>query len=159
MSAADGTIILTPNPKGTFINGIVSGTPKPGTVLQIVPGTAKVGNRLTWRVPTLAADGERTLIAVLIEDNLQGKTVSDAYVTGTECTLYCPVPGEELNVLFNNVAGTGDDVAVGDKLIVDTGTGKFNVTTGTPESEPFHATEAVTDPTADTLVSAIFSGQ
>lgn len=158
MSAADGTIILTPNPKGTFINGIVSGTPKPGTCLQITPGTAKVGNKLTWRVPTLAADGERALTAILVEDNLQGKLVTDAFVDGDECTLYVPAVGEEINVLFNNVAGTGDDVAVGDKLIVDTGTGKFNVTTGSPESEPFVATESVTDPTADTLVAAIFTG-
>ena len=159
MAAADGTIILTPNPKGTFINGIVAGTPKPGTCMQISPEVAKVGNRLTWRVPTLAADGERTLIAVLVEDSLQGKLVTDAFVTGTECTLYVPAEGEELNILHNNVAGTADDVAVGDKLIVDTGTGKFNVTTGSPESEPFIATEAVTDPTADTLISAIYTGK
>jgi hypothetical protein len=142
-----GTIVVTPAPKGVFITGIISGTPKPGTMLQIQAGTAKVNGSFTWEVFNGAADGERTLVAILVEDSLQGKLVSDAFVTGTLGTLYCPVPGEQLQVLFNNVAGTADDVAIGDKMIVDDGTGKFNVTTGSPESEPFIALEALTDPT------------
>jgi hypothetical protein len=159
MSVSDQTIIRTPNPKGTFINCIIDGTPKPGTCMQIKAATAAVGGRMTYEVAAPGGDGQRALMAILVEDSLQGKTVSDAYVTGTNATLYCPVPGEELNILFNNVSGTADDVAIGDLLILDNGTGKFNVTTGTVESEPFQALEAITDPTADTLLAAIFTGQ
>jgi len=153
-----GTIVVTPAPKGVFITGVISGTPKPGTMLQIDVSEAKISGNFTWEVFNGAADGERTLVAILVEDSLQGKTVDDAFASGTLGTLYCPVPGEQLQVLFNNVAGTADDVAVGDKLIVNDGTGKFNVTTGSPESEPFLALEALVDPTADALLHVMYTG-
>lgn len=152
------TIVVSGAPAGRFLEGIISGTPKPGTMMQVQAGTAAVNGRMTWEVFNGAADGERTLVAILIEDSLQGKTVDDAFVTGTQGRLYCPIPGDELQVLHNNVSGTADDVAIGDKLIVDDGTGKFNVTTGSPESEPFIALEAKVDPTADSLVHVYYTG-
>lgn len=152
------SIILSADPKGVFLEGIISGTPKPGTCMQIKAATEPVGGRHTWEVFNGAADGEQTLVAVLLEDSLQGKTITDAYVSGDRCFLYVPVPGEELQVLLQDVAGTGDDHAIGDKLIIDDGTGKLIATTGTPEMEPFIVLETITDPTADTLCHAMYTG-
>ncbi len=151
-------IIVSANPEGKFLEGIVSGTPKPGTVMEI-SGFTMVGGKFTWRVYQPGTDGKRRLIAVLLENNLEGKTASDAYVTGTRCFLYCPLPGEELNMLLADVAGTGDDHTAGETLIVDTGTGKLIATTGSPESEPFRLLETITDPTSDTLAHCMYTGQ
>lgn len=61
-------------------------------------------------------------------------------------------------MLLLNIAGTADDHALGELLMVDNGTGKLIATTGTPECEPFVLLEAVTDPVADTLAWTMFSG-
>lgn len=154
------TILLTPEPRGRFITGIISGTPKPGTVMQLAAATEPVNGNYTYEVYNQAADGNRPqgAIYVLLEDDLQGKTDADAYVSGTLGKLYCPLPGDELRMLLANIAGTGDTFAIGDKLIVDDGTGKLVATTGTPESEPFTVKEtASTALTADTLVHCEFS--
>lgn len=158
MAASDNKILLSADPKGRFVEGIISGTPKPGTCMQIKAATEPVNGRFTWEVYNRASDGDRYLVAVLLEDSLQGKTVSDAYVTGTYGRLYCPVPGDELNMLLQDVAGTGDDHAIGDLLIIDDGTGKLIATTGGPEAEPFIVAETKTDPTADHLTHCIFTG-
>ena len=100
------------------------------------------------------------LVAILLPDGLRGQIATTAYVAGERCFMYCPVAGEEMNVLLQDVAGTADDFVVGDRLIVDDSTGKFLATTGTAadKSEPFVVLQAVTDPTADTLVRAIYTG-
>ena len=156
--AKGNEIVVSAEPMGRFLEGTVDGTPKPGTVMEIVPATEPTGGRHKWRVYQPGTDGEQRLIAVLLPDHLQGKTATDAYVDETRCFLYCPVAGEELNMLFADVAGTADDVAIGDVMIVDTGTGKLIATTGSPESEPFIALETVTDPTADHLVHCMYTG-
>ena len=61
-------------------------------------------------------------------------------------------------MLLQDVAGTGDSHAIGDRFIVDNGTGKLIATTGTPESEPFILMETVAAPTADALAHVIFTG-
>ena len=106
----------------------------------------------------MAADGDRIPIIVLREDYLQGKAATEAYAAGDRCFLYVPATGEELNVLKMDVAGTGDDFRIGDKLIVDDGTGKVLLSASTPESEPFICLETVTDPTADQLVHVMYTG-
>lgn len=156
--ASGNEIIVSANPRGVFLEGIVDGTPKPGTIMQIKAATAAVNGRFTWEVFDAGADGDQRLIAVLLPDSLQGKTASDAYVDGDRCFLYVPAPGEELNVLVADISGTGDDWAIGDLLIVDDGTGKLIATTGSPESEPFIGLEAVTDPTADHLLHVMYTG-
>lgn len=155
MSRGSG-IIISADPKGEFKEGIVSGTPKPGTVMEISSFTM-VGGRFTWQAfsPT---SGNRRLIAVLLPDDLQGQLASSAYVTGTRCFLYCPVAGEELNMLLADVAGTADDHTAGETLIVQTTTGKLIATTGSPQSEPFRLCETVTDPTSDTLAHCMYTG-
>lgn len=156
-------IILTPD-RGVPVEGFhTSGeTFYPGMIAQIDPTVTSQGNKLAWKVYDRGADGDRPAgpHIVITEDLLQGKTISDAYDTtsGTRLFGFIPWAGCQLNLLFKNVSGTADDVAAGDLFIVDDGTGKVIVTTGSPECEVAMALEAVTDPTADTLVHSIWSG-
>lgn len=160
--ALGNEIVVTAEPRGQFLEGIVSGTPKPGTVMQVVAATEPQSGRFTWQVYNAAADGNQRLIAVLLPDVLQGKIATTAYTTGQRCFLYCPLPGELLNMLYTDTdTGTSDAFAIGDIMIVDDGTGKLIDTTGTPESEPFLCMETWADPTAaaaDVLLLSMFTG-
>lgn len=153
-------ILLSENPKGVFKEGTISGTPSPGTVMQISAAVEPIGGRHQWEVYAPGTDGNQRLIAVLLPDRLQGKLHTDAYANGDRGFLYCPVAGEELNMLVSAPGtGTGDAVAIGDLFIVDTGTGLLVATTGTPESEPFQCLETVSDVVSTgTLVWCMFTG-
>lgn len=160
--AKGNRIIVTSPIHGHRESGIIVGTPKPGTVMQIdVSAGLGANNILSWEPygagPNIAADGERGIIAVLLEDVLQGKTVDDAYTTGQIGPLYFPVPGEELNMIVENLSGTADDHSFGDKLMVDDGTGKL-IAVSSEEAEPFILLEDIVDPTADTLAHCKFTG-
>jgi len=155
--ALGNEIIVTAEPGGVFKEGPISGTPKPGTVMQIKAATAKVNGNFTWEVYNKASDGVNALIAVLLPDTLRGKVATAAYANGDHGFLYCPIPGEELNMLVADVSGTGDDHAIGDTMMVDDGTGKL-VAASSADAEPFQLLEAATDPTADALMHAIFTG-
>lgn len=146
------TIVVSPNPKGHFIEGLLTAiTPKPGTCLELTDAAREAG-QFTYKVFTRNADGDRSEIIILTENWGLGETVDDAYVASSRFFAYIPLPGDEVQVLFQNVSGTGDDVVIGDFLIIDSGTGKVIVTTGSPQAEPFVALEAITDPTEDTLL-------
>ena len=154
---AKGTeIIVSAEPRGRFLEGTISGTPKPGTVMEI-SAVATDGTK-TFRVYQPGTDGEQRPIFVLLPDRLQGRLHTTAYANGERGFLYCPVPGEELNMLVANLAGTTDDHSVGEVLMVNTGDGLLVATTGTPESEPFILLEAITDPTEDTLAWCLYTG-
>lgn len=156
MAARNSKIVLSANPQGKFLEGVVYGTPKPGTVMTIRSSFYQ-GGWHQWE-PFSYSSGARALIAVLLEDDNQGKTISDAYVTGTKCFLYCPIPGEELNMLIDDVSGTGDTHADLEELIVQTATGKLIATTGTPESEPFRLLGALSALSDDALAPCVFTG-
>ena len=155
--AKGSSIVLAANPRGVFLEGNITGTDKPGTVMQLDVSEAEDNGRWTWENFD-ATDGNQRLIAVLLPDIYQGKLATDAYVTGTRCFLYVPVAGEELNMIILDISGTADDFAIGDLLIVDNATGKLIATTGSPESEPFVCLETITDPTADTLTRCLYTG-
>lgn len=157
--AVGNKIIVSDNPRGRFFEGYVNAALKPGTVVQIDVSEG-LGDDLNpdWEAYNADADGNRRIIAVLLEDKFQGKAATTAYASGDRCFVYVPLPGDLLNMLFKNVAGTADDVAFGDLLIVDDGTGKLINNTGSPESEPFQAWEDYTDPTADQLIMCWFTG-
>ena len=157
---AIGNEIVISSPYGRKVEGIISGTPKPGTVMQIKAATAAVGGRLTWEVYNAAADGDQRLIAVLDIDHLQGKISTDAYVDGQHGFLWVPLPGDELNMLVSAPGtGTGDAIAIGDLFMVNDGDGLLVDTTGSPESEPFQAIEAVSDVVSTgTLVACVYTG-
>jgi len=155
-----GSIILSSNAiRGVQHEGYISGTPKPGTIMQIQAGTAMdATGRFTWEVYNQSADGDRGMWGILLDDSLQGKTYQNAYADGDRARIYVPAPGEEFNVLKGDVSGTGDDFAVGDKLMIDDGTGKLILSAGSIESEPFVCLEVITDPTTDQLVWVMFTG-
>lgn len=153
-------IIVSADEKGKHMEGILQGALKPGTVVQRDASVALVGGRASYKVFTRDADGDHPAGAfwVLLEDMLQGKSMTDAYADGDRCFLYSPQPGDELNLLYGNIAGTADDHALGEIGVVDTGTGKIIVTTGSPECEVCQLLEVVTDPTADFLAWVEWSG-
>src|SRR5262245_10364868 len=164
--AKGNRIIVSAQPKGVFEEIFGSGTPKPGTVMELKTGVALKGGRWTYEPAGttaasgsrgMAADGDRIGINVLLcfIDHAScppGKLATDAYATGEHGAIYWPCNGEELNMLFFNQAGTADDVGINDKMIVDDGTGQVFVSTGSVESEPFLSLEALVDPTADALL-------
>ena len=157
-------ILITGEPKGRFFEGPIStsGTPKPGTIMQIKAATAINGNgQFTFTEYAPGGDGQMPIgpYLVLLEKG-EGYTYATAYATGEHCHVYCPLPGDELNLLWSAAGtGTGDAVAVGDKAIVDNSTGLLIDTTGTPEDEPFIACEALTDVVATgTLVHCMRCG-
>ena len=177
-------IIVTSNPRGVFVEGTVDGTPKPGTIMQLQAGTAiDSEGRFTYEVFNQNVDGERPAgpLLVLLPDNLQGKTASDAYVDATRCFLYVPVAGEELNILTKG-SGT-EDYTVGQKAVIDDSTGVLigapaftadyatpgldseaevivavNLLKNAPQTSPFIFLEAKTNLAADTPLHVMYSG-
>lgn len=156
--AVGSNIVLNPNQeRGVRLEGTISGTPKPGTCMEIV-ATALVNGRPTYRVYQPGTDGEQRLVVVLDKNPFNGQLATDAYADGDHGFLYCPLPGEELNMLVADVSGTGDDHAIGDVMMIDSGTGLLIITTGSPEMESFVLLEAATDPTAAALMLAMYTG-
>lgn len=151
-------IISSGAPKGTFIRGKIYGTPKPGVCMSIKAAVEPVLGQFTWE-PFNPASGAKALIAVLTEDEYQGFTYDSAYVSGTQCFLYCPAPGELMNMRKASESGTADDSIIGTTLyMVETATGKLLIDSS-GDSKPFQAAETLTDPTAEALVLCFATGQ
>ncbi len=155
-------IVVSADPKGVFMEGIISGTPKPGTMMQIQAGTLPVNGRFTYEAVS-RVDGSKGPVFVLREDHLQGKLATDAYVSGTRGFLYAPAMGEDLNVLMRYEPGTGTLGAetVGDMLEIDGTTGKVQAATaaGAGVSAPFQLLEHLgVALAADALVWVKFMG-
>lgn len=167
-------IIVSAEPKGRFEEGVISGTPKPGTVVEIK--SIDSNGVITWEAAGttaanstfsgMAADGNRMPIAVLLcaQDHAACPLNQDnatAYADGDRCAVYYPLPGDRLNMIYKDESGTGadQDLVKGlTKLIVDDGTGKLVSSAGTPESEPFLSLETQTDVAADVLIETLFTG-
>lgn len=148
-------IIVSANPRGVFEHVYVTGTPKPGTVMEIDPAVEPKGGLFTYEVYGAQAasggkfvtnDGDRKAIAVLLEDDAQGKTYNDAYTTGTLGRIYWPAMGEQLNMIFQVQAGTSDTFAIGDEMMVDDGTGKLIAADSNAEAHPFTCLETEATP-------------
>lgn len=157
-------IVVTDNPRGVFMEGYVKTgeTHYPGMVVLRDASVALKAGRHTYKIYDETADGDQPSGAFWVVTHglgmLIGKQASDSIAAGERAQYYSPVAGEELNLLLKDIAGTGDDHALGEKLMVDTGTGKLIATTGSPETEVAQLLEAVTDPTADTLAWCQWSG-
>lgn len=161
MARGNEILINGTEPKGRMIEGIVktANTFYPGQIVQIDASTSLVNGRHTYEVYNRDADGNRPLgpyVVVLSNQNL-GKTTSDSYAAGERFFGYCPLPGDELNLLISNVSGTAT-ISKGTLLIVDDGTGEMIVTTGSPESEPAVLLEDITDNAADQLGWCLWTG-
>ncbi len=148
-------IILASNPKGVFLEGQISGTPYPGTVMEI-KNTAFVNGRPVWQVWSKAT-GAYGLVAVLLPDNMQGALYSTAYVDGAHGFLYCPVRGEELNMRVTDVAGTADDVAIGALFSIESATGQL-IANSANVYPCFTSMEVVTDPAAAYWLWVTYNG-
>ena len=145
--ATNNAIILSADPKGHFIEGKLAAgsTPLPGQVLVLL----NTGEYQAWAG---LADGNHDEVVVVLPDSLQGKTVTEAYGDGDHFFGYIPVPGDELNMLFETNVGVADDVAVADRMIVKIG-GNLIVGAGTEQMLPFKALEAVNNATVNTLIA------
>lgn len=147
-------ILVSSEPRGKFMEGIIGAsiTPTPGTIMQLDISESLQGGRHVWELYNRDADGNMPAgpLIVLLEDRLQGRIYSTAYAAGERAFGYVPEPGDELNLLLSDVAGTGDAHTKGELLMVDDGTGELIATTGTPEEEVAMLLETLSAPTADT---------
>lgn len=151
--AKGNTIVLSVPPKGVMEGGIINDTSKPGTLMQIDTSVqVDKHGRKTWIAAAPGADGLlKGAYPVLMEDKKQGKAVTDAYVAGTECQLYFPLPGEDFNALCGEVAGTGNTYAIGDALELDAETGILVPYSATPQNVFAQCMEVVTQVTGSHL--------
>lgn len=145
--AKGSKILIDGEPKGKFIEGFIKTgqTPEPGTQMMIDPAAADpVGGRHTWSVASATARGP---VAILLEDYLQGKSVDDAYAAGDRCFLYCPLPGEELNVRLTDTAGTGTNIVhTAGATLISGASGTFGAG-ATPLTDPFVLMEDIDEAT------------
>ena len=163
-----GTRIQASSPsRGVFENCIIQGTPKPGTVMELQPAVAPVGGMFTYQAYGTQAydngdfvenDGDRKVIAILLEKDDEGGIYSDAYADADIGRLYFPVMGEHFNMILANQSGTGDSFAIGDELMVDNGDGKLMACNTDAEAHPFTCLEVVAALTADGLGWVRFNG-
>jgi hypothetical protein len=158
--ARGNKVVVNADAKGAYEWGYLTTAEKPGTIMQVDPSVALKHGKHTWKVYTRDADGDRPAgpYAVVDYAAYQGRDATTAYAAGEFAKLYIPQEGDELNLLFLNQAGTADDIALGDILIVDNGTGKVFKTTGSVEDEVAVALEAIVDPTADQLLWCRWKG-
>ena len=156
--SAHNSIVLTAAPAGRFLEGLIATgtTPKPGTMMMLEAGVEMQSGKFFW-TPFTDVDGATGLVAILLENWFLGKGPTDAYAAEEQCRLYCPIPGDEIQVLLQNQSGTDDAFAIGDKLMVDSGTGKFLASVYN-EAEPFIVAETLAGLTADTLCHSFFTG-
>ena len=158
MFDSHGVIVLSAAPAGRFLEGILSGACYPGTAMEVVPATEPAqGGKHTWRA-SQATSGHRRLIAILLENEMVGKTPEDQIASGQKIRMYCPIPGDELFVLVSaSGTGTGDSKAIGD-MLMRSSAGTF-ITESSPESEPFMVMETISDVVAaGTLVHVMYTG-
>jgi len=160
MSDSHNTIVLQAAPGGVFKEGNLDVTAglKPGHGVEFKAATEPTGGRHAIRAYS-GTNGHRKLIMILLENEIIGRTVDDTVPDNEQCRMYCPVPGDELLVLVSATGtGTGDSVAIGDKLMLANG-GTFIATTGSPEAEPFEVLETLSDVVAaGTLCHVVFTG-
>jgi len=115
------SIVLTVEAKGNRVEGIAAEAILPGTMIAIDAAVEPVGGRHSINADTTAG------FAIADIDHLQGKTATQSTAIGGRVFGYCPLPGDELNVLF--IASDGAQ-AIGDVVGPNGGAGLF-ATAGT----------------------------
>jgi hypothetical protein len=154
--AKGNTIIVSAIPNFKLKEGIIGDTSLPGTIMRISPAVEPVSGRFTWTKIVPAVNAAPSLIAVLLEDYLQGKTISDAYVANRRGFLYCPQPGDEMNVLIGT-SGT-PTFAIGDYLSLELTTGNLIARPTTASVAVFQVLETLTAVAAPYLAWCMFCG-
>jgi hypothetical protein len=156
-------------PSGVFREGIVKAgeTHYPGMIVQEDRSVAEVEGVATFKIYATGTDGKRPIGSYWITTEIlqieQGRgldptVAANGIAAGERAVYYSPRAGEQFNVIYKNVSGTADDVAAGNLMNVDDATGKLIVDTGSPETKPFVAKEALVDPTADALLWVEYTG-
>ncbi len=135
--------------------------PKPGVCVQINAVYGQEGGRWTWQQMDTPADGANPTgpHIILREDLKLGTDNAQPYATGVRADGWIPWAGCELNLVVKDITGgtgTTTAVALNDLLITDDTTGKFIVTTGSPECEPAMALETHANDGSDSLIWAIW---
>ena len=160
-------IIVSSHPRGVFEECTIVGTPKPGTVMELDDGVSAVGNVFSWAAygtdaasggNNVTNDGDRKIIAILLEKKHEGGDYNTAYAAGDRGYLYFPLMGETFNMILENQAGTGDAFTIGQELMVDDGTGKLLACDTNAEAHPFMCLETVSALTADAHAWVMFTG-
>jgi hypothetical protein len=150
--ARSSLIIISGNPKGVFTTGILNDTSVPGTLCKVTAATAMVGGLFTYAAYT-GTDGMKAVIYILLNNNKYGQSSTAAGVAGEIREFYTPAPGEDVNILVGETAGTGNTYAIGDRLILE-GTspaGTVFLETGSPQDTPFICMEAFTQQASSRL--------
>jgi hypothetical protein len=153
------TIVLSAAPAGRFLEGILVAAAYPGMVMEIDNAVEPIGGRHSWQMYS-GTTGHRAIIAVLLENELTGKTCADVIAAGQRIRMYCPIMADELLMRVSATGtGTGDTLTIGAKVILAQG-GTLIANTGSPESEPFQVMETMSDVVASpgTLTHVIFTG-
>lgn len=121
--ARGAAIVLNGAAHGFWEEGIVTDTSLPGTHMEIVPNTNPVGGRFSWRARS-AANGAAGPTVILVNNWEEGQVAAPS-TTPTANTgghkLYWPLPGDELNALVAESAGTGTsgENLIGDRLSIN----------------------------------------
>jgi hypothetical protein len=164
-------IVVNSEPKGKFSEGQYEGnlTCVPGQILQ-ADYSNLVGNEPSYKLYIPGSNGAKPIgpYFVALVANLWGRmptvlpnpasysssTVSypgTAYNPGDRIFTYCPLNGDELNLLIADGPGTGNSYTAGTQFMAQNGTGKLITATGSPASDPFTLLENLSALTADTL--------
>ncbi len=136
----------------------------PGTICQLDMTVALRGGVETAVVYNRSADGEQPsgpfIVALETMQKLRGALMTDAIPSGEMFQGYCPLPGDELNLMVADVdTGTStNDIAVNSIMMVDDGTGYLITTTSTPETEVALTKEAASDLAGAELCWCVWTG-
>jgi hypothetical protein len=156
-------IIVSSEPQGKFLEGVIGDTSKPGTKMQIQAGTALQSGRLTFVHAAPGATGDPAPTMILLEDDFQGFTANagigsilpgPAYVAGTRCRVYCPIVGEVMNVLCEAATGTGslNSFTIGGRLVADNATGTYIQQATAANNADFVVQEHIDEVPVDTAI-------
>ena len=130
MAADTNTIVL--KGKGHHDEGVADGAIKPGCAVELA-ADGKYDEQSSAQAAALKGG-----LKIAKEDALQGKTITDAYAATDVVFFYTACPGDHLHVLVKS----GEDIDVGDKLVVEGGgSGLFVKSAGTETKFQLEALE------------------
>lgn len=161
MARGTNQILVSSELEGRRMEGFVKAgqTFTPGIIVMRDPTVALRQGRHTYKIyDRTTGDPTGGPAYVVRQDYLRGDLVTQTYGPGERCFLYELDEGDEVNLLVKNLAGTADDHALGEMLMIDANTGKMVVSDGTKQKEVAMLQEAIVDPIADTLAWCIWRG-
>ena len=148
MARSHNRIVLSGSPYGAFGENNAGAALSPGMIIELqADGDVN---------PMVSAIGEAVKgeVLVAVEDALQGKSIDDAYASGSKVQWYRPLPGDEINVLVKD----GETIAIADDLVVEASSGLLVEAAGTEARYMFKALEALSPSGANGFVRARYIG-